>query len=136
MMMLRSKSSSESSKKGFSESSASPKRFNAKETEPNTTTKGSGFGAVRRIREVDFSGNARNEYVNPIEEEEEEEEEEEDAGRARRGFRERPAFRAGVHQQDSHWGSRRIDGREERKSVEIAGSAFEKRAETITDGGQ
>ena len=75
MMMLRSKSSSESSKKGFSESSVSPKRF-AKETEPNTTTKGSGFGAVRRIREVDFSGNARNEYVNPIEEEEEEEEEE------------------------------------------------------------
>ena len=70
------------------------------------------------------------------EEEEEEEEEDENAGRARRGFRERPAFLAGVHQQDSHWGSRRIDGREERKSVEIAGSAFEKRAETITDGGQ
>ena len=69
MMMLRSKSSSESSK---GSESSSPKR--AKETEP-TTTKGSG-GAVRRIREVDFSGNARNEYVNPIEEEEEEEEEE------------------------------------------------------------
>ena len=66
MMMLRSKSSSESSK---GSESSSPKR--AKETEP--TTKGS--GAVRRIREVDFSGNARNEYVNPIEEEEEEKEE-------------------------------------------------------------
>ena len=51
MIMLRSKSSSESS-----------------------TTKGRS-GAARRIREVDFSGNARNEYVNPIEEEEEEEEE-------------------------------------------------------------
>merc|ERR1719261_521406 len=77
-MMLRSKSSSESSK--GSESSMSPKR--AKETEP-TTTKGSG-GAVRRIREVDFSGNARNEYVNPIEEEEEEEDEDDALRRRRR----------------------------------------------------
>ena len=50
-----------------SESSSSP---HAKETEPTGrrgTTKGR--SAVRRIREVDFSGNVRNEYVNPIEEE-------------------------------------------------------------------
>ena len=52
--------------------------------------------------------------------EEEEEDDEKTLEERVEVFRERPAFRAGVHQQDSHGAVDEFDGREERKSVEIA----------------